>query len=151
MSSSAKPTNETALLWWLRVVININVKLYGPALQNEFWRDHLVLVRGIRRFRDDLHGRGWDVPNVEQERLIGLLVVRCRKYLLAKADPQFVAGYFGKALHRYVEELADDLNARFKRFPGRLLMSPEARAKLDDVLLKAALESLKTRWKEAAS
>lgn len=142
--------NEHALLWWIRVMVNLAFKLYGPAHLPIFFRDYQIIARNIRMFRGSLRERGWDVPDTEQERLIGLLVARCRKYLEAQGDHQFIPGYLWKSLRRYIGELADDLNLKFKRIPGRAIMSAEARAKLDAVLLQSALTSLREQWKTEA-
>lgn len=148
MDQSGQTRDEVALLWWIRVMVNLAFKLYGPSKLGLFFRDYQLYVKNIRGFRGALRGRGWAVPDAEQERLIGLLVVRCQKYLTAQGEHSFIPGYFWKSLRRYVDELADDLNYRFKRMPGRELMSADARSKLDAVLLESALHELRDKWKE---
>ncbi len=99
-----------ALCWWIRVMVNIYAKLYQPLHHREFFRDYEMIVSNIRRYRGGLRARGWDVPNLVQEKLIAALVDRCRKYLVATSDStgrQFIPGYLLRSLQNYIEELAD--------------------------------------------
>ncbi len=128
-------------------MVNLALKLYPGQNAAQFWKDYQIHTKNILQWRNDLRGRGWLVPDGEQERLIGLLVARCQKYLDAKGDVTYVPGYLQKSLVRYVDEMADELNHKFKMMPARLMLSPEARAKLDKVIIDAVVVSMRERWK----
>lgn len=134
-------------MWWIRVMVNLAIKLYPGQAAPNFWKDYQIHTRNILHWRGSLRGRGWLVPDSEQERLIGLLVTRCQKYLDAKGDATFIPGYIQKSLTRYVDELADELNHKFKLVSTRAMLSPQAREKLDEVIVGTVITALRERWK----
>lgn len=130
---------------------NIGFKLYAPSHTADFFRDYTWITNAIKSWRSSLRGRGWAVPDAEQERLLGILVLRCQKYLHSNTNHKFIPGYICKCLSRYVEELADELNYKYKMTVQRSMLSPENRAALDAVLLQSCLTSIRLRWREKDS
>lgn len=129
-------------------MVNVYAKLYGASHVSVFYRDYLAIVAHIRHFRDSLRSRGWAVPESEQERLIGVLVTRCQKYLVTQGnDRAFIPAYFGQSLKRYVGELADQLNHKFKMMPQPGQLSPEARAKFQEAIMASVLPGLREKWR----
>jgi hypothetical protein len=153
-----KPSDDkqNTLAWWLRVMVNIFARLYGSSNLSLYFRDYLLIVQNIRHFRDTLRDRGWEVPEAEQERLIGVLVQRCQKALAVSPraesngqakDRRFIPGYLGKSLDRYVGELADELSGKYKLMPDPKNLSPDALAKFNQAMLASVLPGLRERWK----
>ena len=130
-------------------MVNVYAKLYGSSHLSLYFRDYLQIVQNIRHFRDTLRDRGWEVPDSEQEKLIGLLVTRCQRYLAARDnDRRFIPGYLGKSLEKYVGELADDLNQKFKLMPDPKKLPPREREAFNRAMIASILPGIRERWKE---
>jgi len=106
---------QDKIAWWVRTLVNIYAKLYSNHF-GDFCRDHRRLIHALYHFRQNCAGRGWQIPEAQQERLLGKLVSRCQEALNKQAvDRTYIPGYFGKSLARFVGEVADEAQLRWKK------------------------------------
>jgi len=127
-----------ARLWWLGMGAHIAMKLYGPLHVREFWRDRRALGAALYHFRANCRGRGWVIPEADQEKLINKLTNRCKEAIDKSAmDHAYIPGYLGKALSKFVEEIADTAQRKWKPVPSIQHLPPE--------MLKATIEATMAR------
>lgn len=142
--SARKPGDPDAALsavdkvaWWVRTLCNIYAKLYQGHFA-DFCRDHRRLIESLYQFRLRCRGRGWTIPDADLERLLGKLVARCQEAITKGAmERVYVPGYLGKAVARFVDEVADQAQRRWKQQANLSTMPPE--------ILKAIVDAAAAR------
>lgn len=124
-AAAAPLSRVERISWWVRTLCNIYSKLYQGHFA-DFCRDNRAIISSLDHFREGCKSRGWQVPDAELERLLGKLVARCQEAIVKGAITRvYIPGYFGKAVARFLDEIADQASRRWKHKDNVAALPPE--------------------------